>query len=300
MRRPRHLAPALAASMALAACAPGGPSSPAADETLGVVASTNVYGDIAATIGGDAVAVTSIVSEPSQDPHSYEGDTRSVLSVSEADVVIENGGGYDDFIDRMLASGDSDPVVLNAVDIAGYAAAAGAEPNEHVWYDVVTMSALADEIAAALGDADAANADTYARNAEAFDEELTALVGQQEALRRRHAGEPVGITEPVPVYLLEAIGLDIVTPEAFSEAIEEGDDVSVAVLQETLRQYRDHEVEALVLNEQTSGPITDQVGAAAEEAGVPVVPVTETLPEGETYLSWMKANLDSIGSALEQ
>jgi len=286
MRRPRHLAPALAASMALAACAPGGPSSPAADETLGVVASTNVYGDIAATIGGDAVAVTSIVSEPSQDPHSYEGDTRNVLSVSEADVVIENGGGYDDFIDRMLASDDSDPVVLNAVDIAGYAAVAGAEPNEHVWYGVVTMSELADEIAAALGDADAANADTYARNAEAFDEELTALVGQQEALRRRHAGEPVGITEPVPVYLLEAI--------------EEGDDVSVAVLQETLRQYRDHEVEALVLNEQTRGPITDQVGAAAEEAGVPVVPVTETLPEGETYLSWMKSNLDSIGSALEQ
>ena len=112
------------------------------------------------------------------------------------------------------------------------------------------------------------------------------------------AGEGVAITEPVPLYLLDAIGLDNRTPEKFSEAIESGNDVSPVVLQETLRLFTDRQVRLLAYNEQTSGAETTRVLAAAKQADIPVVPVTETLPSGKDYLSWMNANLDAVAGAL--
>lgn len=116
--------------------------------------------------------------------------------------------------------------------------------------------------------------------------------------KSEHDGEAVAITEPVPLYMTEAAGLVNKTPEEFSEAIEEGDDVPARTMQETLALFSDQQVEALIYNEQTSGPQTEQVQQAAKSAGIPVVPVTETLPGGEDYVSWMTANLDALSSAL--
>lgn len=266
-----------------------------------VVASTNVYGDITEQIGGDKVDVTSIISDPDQDPHSYEASTQNQLALSKAKVVIENGGGYDDFVDRMLkSSGNSGAQKINAVQVSGKTAPKGEELNEHVWYDFPTVAKLADRIAAALGEADSANAATYTKNAEAFKEKLTALETKEADIKKAHAGEGIGVTEPVPLYLTEAAGLENKTPDAFSEAIEEGDDVSPKTLQETLKLYSDKKVKALVHNEQTSGPQTDKVKKAAEDAGIPVVPVTETLPEGKDYLGWMTANVDALAAALNK
>src|SRR3990170_6823756 len=110
--------------------------SPAAASAIPVVASTNVYGDIVEQIGGGKVKVTSVISDPDQDPHSYEANTQNQLALSKAKVVVENGGGYDDFIDRMLKSSDnSSAEVINAVKVSGKTAPAGGELNEHVWYD---------------------------------------------------------------------------------------------------------------------------------------------------------------------
>ncbi|NED87290.1 ABC transporter substrate-binding protein, partial [Streptomyces sp. SID11233] len=115
---------------------------------------------------------------------------------------------------------------------------------------------------------------------------------------KAHGGEAIGITEPVPLYMTEAAGLVNKTPEDFSEAIEEGDDVSPKVLRDTLALYQDKKVAALVYNSQTSGPQTEKVADAAKSAGVPEVPVTETLPKGEDYLTWMGATIDSLADAL--
>ena len=136
----------------LAACssgsdsaAPGGAASPARE--VSVVASTNVYGDIVTQIAGSAVKVTSIISDPDQDPHSYEADAATQLALSKADVVIENGGGYDDFIDSMLKGSTNTAVkLINAVTLSGKTALAGGELNEHVWYDVPTVRKLSDAI----------------------------------------------------------------------------------------------------------------------------------------------------------
>ncbi|WUD77146.1 zinc ABC transporter substrate-binding protein [Streptomyces sp. NBC_00510] len=265
-----------------------------------VVASTNVYGDIVERIGGDRVDVTSIISDPDQDPHSFEADTRNQLALSKAKVVVENGGGYDDFVDRMLGSGNASADVINAVEVSGRTAPAGGELNEHVWYDFPSVSKIADRIADALGKADPDHAGTFTENSAAFKKSLSSLESKEAALKSAHDGEGVAITEPVPVYLLEASGLANRTPEEFSEAIEEGDDVSAKVLKATLDLFSGKRVKALVYNEQTSGAPTEKVKSAAEAAGVPVVPVTETLPEGKDYLTWMSDNVDALADALNK
>ncbi|WP_406141987.1 metal ABC transporter solute-binding protein, Zn/Mn family [Streptomyces sp. NBC_01089] len=264
-----------------------------------VVASTNVYGDITEQIGGDKVNVTSIISNPDQDPHSFEANTQNQLALSKAKVVIENGGGYDDFIDRMLKSSNNSSVeLINAVQVSGKTAPEGGELNEHVWYDFPAVSKIVDRIAAALGKADPSDAATFSRNAGTFKDKLAGLEAKEADIKKAHSGDGIGITEPVPLYLTEASGLVNKTPDAFSEAIEEGDDVSPKVLQETLKLYSAKQVKALVYNAQTSGPQTEKVKDAAKAGDIPVVPVTETLPKGKDYLGWMTANVDALAAAL--
>lgn len=266
-----------------------------------VVASTNVWGDIASVVGGDHVEVTSLISNPDADPHEYEASTRNQLALSKAAVVLENGGGYDDFMERMLTSAkNTSATVLNAVDISGLTATDGEELNEHVWYDFPTVQKVVDAIAQALGKADAAHADTFTANATALKAEIDALIGTEAELKTAHAGKGVAITEPVPLYMLDAIGLVNRTPAEFSEAIEEGNDVPADVLRETVALFDDKAVDLLAYNEQTSGPQTEAVLKAAQDNGIPEVGVTETLPKGKDYLTWMQANLDAIGGALSR
>ncbi|TCC35292.1 ABC transporter substrate-binding protein [Kribbella capetownensis] len=264
-----------------------------------VVASTNVYGDIVKQIAGDKVEVTSIISDPDQDPHSYEANTQTQLSLSKAKVVIENGGGYDDFMDKMLKSaGNTSAKVLNVVDISGQKAPAGGELNEHVWYDFPSMEKLAAQLATTLSEVDSANGSTYSANAAAFTEKVRQLEATEASIKATSNSAGAAITEPVPVYLLTACGLVNKTPEEFSEAIEEGTDVPAAVLQETLGLFSSKQVKLLAYNEQTSGPETQKVVDAAKAKNVAVVPVTETLPTGKDYLGWMTGNLEAIRSAL--
>ncbi|GAA2313928.1 zinc ABC transporter substrate-binding protein [Actinomadura luteofluorescens] len=283
---------------ALGASACGSSSGAGAAETVPVVASTNVYGDIARQIGGDRVKVTSFISDPAQDPHSFEAGTRTRLALSKAGVVIENGGGYDDFMETLLRGSGSKARVLNAVQISGKTAPKGGELNEHVWYDLPSVALLADRISAALAEAAPEDARTFSSNAAAFKARLKALEEKVAAVRAAHAGDGVAVTEPVPVYLLEAAGLVDRTPEEFAEAVEEGDDVPPRALRDTLALLTDGKVRALVANVQTSGPQTDKVRKAAAGAGVPVVPVTETLPAGRDYVAWMDGTIAALQRAL--
>lgn len=263
-----------------------------------MVASTNVYADIVEAIGGDRVGVTAFITDPSQDPHSYESNAQNVLAVKHAALVVENGGGYDDFMNRLVTATGSTATVLDVVTISGRATVDRAVLNEHVWYDVPSVARLAASVVEALSRLDPADSATFSARGETYVHQLAALEAREAATKKAHAGAAVAITEPVPLYLLTAQGLVNKTPPAFSEAIEEGTDVSPLVLRDTLALFTSKQVSALVYNEQTSGPITEQVKKAAHENGVAIVAVTETLPKGTTYLSWMAANIDAIDSAL--
>jgi zinc/manganese transport system substrate-binding protein len=300
---------ALAGAVVLSACSAGSQvsgmpsaSSPAGASTpVSVVASTNVYGDIAKTVGGSAVTVNSIIDSPDRDPHEYQADAQTKLALSKAQVVIENGGGYDDFVDVMLESASSRSTVINVVDLSGRSRhPAGAEFNEHVWYDIATVKRLTTQLATDLSAAAPEQAATIKANAAAFNSRLSRLQQQEAAIKTEHAGDPVAITEPVPLYLLQAAGLINKTPDKFSEAIEEDTDVPPAILKQTEDLFDKHQVKLLAYNEQTTGPQTEAVLAAARRNNIPVIPLTETLPTGQTYVSWMQANLVAISAALSQ
>lgn len=298
--------PALAAAAALALTLAGcstDTSARASDATSGpvtVVASTNVYGDIARQVGGDLVSVTSIIDDPDKDPHEYEADARNQLSLSKARIVIENGAGYDDFIDTMLKSaGANEATVLNAADLSGYdQKPADGEFNEHLWYDFPTIEKLTASLVGALSKAQPASAETFAANGKAFTAKLAVLEATEASLKAKYAGTGAAITEPVPLYLLDAMGLENKTPEKFSEAIEADTDVAPSVLKATLGLYSSHAVAVLAYNAQTTGAQTEAVLKAAQKNDIPVVAVTETMPAGKNYISWMTANLDALSAAL--
>ena len=323
MRRPaaaRSSAAALAGlCLLLSACSPEAeaPSDAAADG-INVVASTNVYGDIAKAIGGDKVAVTAIITRTSQDPHSYEATAQDRLAVSKADLVIENGGGYDDFLHTLAEDSNLDAGnVLNAVELSGLAhpeeeaaetSAAPAEDehahdhgefNEHVWYSLHAMEQFAGDIAARLGELDPASAQAFEANAAEFTSTLEELHEKLDAIKAASAGAQVAVTEPVPLYLLEDAGLVNATPEDYTAAIEEGSDVPPAVLKAATDLIASKSVTLLAYNQQTEGPQTQSLKAAADAAGVPVVDFNETLPEGKTYVQWMTENVDKISHVLE-
>jgi zinc/manganese transport system substrate-binding protein len=302
-------------SLALAACAPEGSTGPASggtgDGRISVVASTNVYGDIASAVGGDAVKVTSLITSEAQDPHSYEASARDKLAVAHADLVIGNGGGYDSFLPVLLDGTDKDPAaVISAVELSGLesgAASGGAGDaaadhghagfNEHVWYDLATAGKVADAVAAKLAVLDKEHASAFQRNAAAFRGQLAGLEADRGALARKVSGEAVAATDPVPLYLFQALGLENLTPEDFMEAAEEGDDAPPAALQQTMDLVESKSVRFLAWNEQTEGPQTRLVRSAAQKAGIAAVGFSETLPAGTHYLDWMRTNLQNIAAA---
>ncbi|MGN6128022.1 MAG: metal ABC transporter solute-binding protein, Zn/Mn family [Humibacter sp.] len=293
---------AAAAALALAGCSAAGTESASSHSTSGpiaVVASTNVWGDIAKDIGGDRVAVTSIIDDPTKDPHDYQASARNQLAISQAQLVVTNGGGYDDFVTTMIKSAGTSPTELNAATISGYDQNPSTGSfNEHLWYDFPTVDKVAQTLAAAYSKARPADAATFQANEKKFEASVAKLAATEAQLKQKYAGKGAAITEPVPLYMLNAIGLVNKTPQKFSEAIENGTDVAPALLEQTLGLFSSHAVALLAYNEQTTGPQTQQVLTAAKSDGVPVVPVTETLPSGKTYLTWMAANLDNIGAAL--
>jgi len=290
------VAGAIALGMALAGCSGSAYDPPAG---VRVVASTNVYGSLAETIGGPQAIVTSIIDDPAKDPHDYQADGRTQLAISRAQIVIENGGGYDDFVDTMLsASGNTKVSLINAVKLSGYDSTVRGF-NEHMFYDLATMRKVVDALVADFTTADRSHAALFAQRGAALQQKLVTLQTSELNLSGATAGIGVAITEPVPNYLLAALGMKIVTPIAFSEAIDQSTDVPAAVLQQTLATLTSGEAHLLVYNVQTSGPQTDAVLAAAKRAGIPAVPVSETLPPGFDYVTWQKGVLATIAQALQ-
>ncbi len=298
LRRPFRL---LAGSIALllsgcAAAAP--PPPPAAGQPLSVVASTNVWAAVAQAVGGEQVTVTSILTDPSADPHSFEASPRVKLAMSSAALVIVNGGGYDDWAVDTVSAIEPRPRVLDAVETSGLDSASP-DFNEHVFYDLDAVAAVAQAIAKELGAAAPEQLKTFTANADALGHGLAALQADVRALGAAHPGINVLATEPLPGYLIRLFGFTDVTPAGFSAAVEADVEVSVKDLNTTSELISAGTVRLFFSNTQTAGPVTDQLVATARAVGVPVVGVTETLPEGTAdYLTWMRSTLDSVAAAL--
>jgi zinc/manganese transport system substrate-binding protein len=296
MRASFAAATAVAVAIAVAGCSRQESSQPDHGGAPTVVASTDVWGSVASAVSGDNATVTSILDSAVDDPHSYEATPANAAAIADASLVVFNGGDYDHWVDDVLANNPDVPTV----DAYSLLPNPAPHANEHVFYDPATAKAVAAQIADRLSTIDAVAADTYRANAAEFARKADAILTLEQGIGRAHPGASVVATEPVAHYLLANAGITDKTPEGFANAIEEDTDPSPADLAAMLDLISTRQVSALLYNPQTETAVTKQLQDAAARASIPVVTVTETLPDGTDYLTWQRQTAEQLASQLDK
>jgi zinc/manganese transport system substrate-binding protein len=288
-----------ALTAATVALAMGGGAAAGASTTAAVrvVAAENFWGNITSQLGGHDVTVTSLITNPNADPHLFETDAADAATLAAAQVVIENGGGYDTWMSSLLGADGGSPRVVNAATVLHIT---GSDPNPHLWYDIPRVPAVAAAIAAALEKAAPQDAATFKSNLATFDTSLAPLKATLSTMRAHFHNAPVAYTERVPGYALAVAGLDVKTPTSFARAVEDGVDPGPADTLAMQRLIDHHGINVLLYNVQTVTPVTAQMRALARQYGIPVVGVSETMPTGAaTYQQWQLSQLTKLLHALE-
>ncbi len=261
---------------------------------LRVVAAENVYGDIAAQIGGDAVSVVSVLNNPAQDPHEFEASASVARAVADADLVIYNGANYDPWMAKLLAASKSD---RRKVIVASELNHLPVGDNPHLWYELAIVLAVADAVTTDLANTDASGADGYKLRTKMLHDAVTPVAEKAAAMRRKYDGIAITATEPVFDLMARHIGLEI-RNVAFARAVMNDTEPSardVAAFEDDLKNHR---VKALLYNTQSGGALSQRMKAIAEAAEIPVVGVSETEPPGVHYQEWMMMQLNALDAAL--
>jgi zinc/manganese transport system substrate-binding protein len=296
---PILVAAAVATGALLSAC---GPSAPASGPSgfVEVAAVENVWGSIAAQIGGEHVHVVSVVSNPDTDPHSYEPTPQDARAIADAQYVILNGAGYDAWAQKLVDANGAAPgrITMSVADLAGRKQG----DNPHMWYSPAIVMRVVAQIGSDLDQLDPADQGYF--SSRLFQFTSGALAGYDQlrsAIHTRYAGTPVGATESVFVDLAADLGLDLRTPSAFMKAVSEGEDPAAQDRSTVDAQISGHQIRVLVVNSQNSTPDVQRLIDAAGAAHIPVVPVTETLtPATATFQDWQVAQLTALQKALVQ
>jgi zinc/manganese transport system substrate-binding protein len=282
-----------AAFAAFAFLAAGTLVCPAADR-IAVVAAENFYGDVARQIGGDRVAVSSIMSNPNQDPHLFEVSPAIARQLAGAQIVIYNGADYDPWMGKLLAASPRPSrVVIVAADLVRKKAG----DNPHLWYDPATMPAVASAVAAALAKADPAHADEYAARLKTFVASLAPINEKVAALRAKFAGIAVTATEPVFGYMADALKLKM-RNDRLQLAIMNDTEPSARDVAAFERDLKTHKVRVLFYNKQAANKLVEHLVDVARASNVPVVGVTETCPPDMTFQEWIQSELDATEHAM--
>jgi zinc/manganese transport system substrate-binding protein len=264
-------------------------------DSVNIVASTDVWGSVASAVAGQHASVKSVETGASADPHSFEATPADIAEISDASLLVYNGGGYDHWVDDVLAS---DPEI-DAVDAYSLRGTQGRD-NEHVFYDLGIAKAVAEEIAKRLAAIDSAHADEYRSNATQFGKQADDIAASERAIGNAHPSDSVVATEPVAYYLLRNAGIADRTPPGFASAVEEGDDPAPADVAAMLDLINSHQVSVLLFNPQTETAATKQIEDAAQRASLPVVTVTETLPQGMDYLTWQRDTVEQLAAQFDK
>ena len=266
----------------------------AAEGQIAVVAAENFYGDIARQIGGDRVAVVSIMNNPDQDPHLFETTPSIVRQLAAAQIVILNGANYDPWMDKLLAATPrTGRMVISAAQLTGRKPG----DNPHLWYDPVTMPAVATALAEALAKADSAHALDYTARLKTTLAALGRITQRVAQLKAKHAGTAVTATEPVFGPMAEALGLTM-RNQRFQLAMMNDTEPSARDMAAFESDLKERKVKVLIYNSQVSEKLTERLRDIAYKAKVPVVGVTETMPANTSFQDWVLSELDALDKAL--
>jgi zinc/manganese transport system substrate-binding protein len=281
------------------ACSSGSGPAAAADSTASIVAvgAENEYANVIGQIGGKYVHVTAIESNPNTDPHSFEASASVAQVVGSAQLVVQNGLGYDTFMNKIEAAApNAKRKVIDAQSLLGLPAST---PNPHLWYDPTTMPAVAKEVAKDLSALQPAHAAYFTANATSFDHALQPWLQAIAKFKAAFPAAAVATTEPVSDYMLRAAGTRNLTPFAFQADIMNGVDPSPQYVSLQNSLFTKHKVKVFVYNQQVTDSLTQSFLATARKAGIPVVGVYETMPTpGYDYQSWMLAEVNALQKAL--
>jgi len=264
------------------------------ESKIAVVAAENFYGDVARQIGGDRVAVTSIMNSPDQDPHLFETTPGIARQIAGAQIAIVNGADYDPWMEKLLSAA---PQPNRKVIVAAELVHRQAGDNPHLWYDPATMPAVAKALAMALSAADAAHKNDYAARLATFLGSLKPLDDKIAAIRGKYAGTAVTASEPVFGYMASALGLKM-RNERFQLAVMNDTEPSARDTAAMEADLKGRKVKVFFYNNQVTDPLTERLLKIANAANVPVVGVSETQPAGKSFTAWMLTQLDATEKAL--
>ena len=281
----------------LASACSSAASSPDPGGKVVAVGAENEYANVISQVGGKYVKVSAIMSNPNTDPHTFEASASVAREVSAAQLVVQNGVGYDTFMNAIEnAAPSSSRKVIVVQDLLGLPAGT---PNPHLWYKPSTMPAVANAIAADLAAIQPAHASYFKANAASFIASLTAWDNAIAAFKATYPNTPVATTEPVADYMLQAAGADNLTPFAFQADIMNGTDPSAQDVAVERNLFTQHKVTAFLYNQQVTDSLTESFISLAQQNGVPVVGVYETMPvPGYDYQSWMLAEVQALQKAV--
>jgi len=265
-----------------------------ARDAIDIVAAENFYADVARQIAGSHASVSSIMSNPDQDPHLFEASPAVSRLLSGAALVVYNGADYDPWMPKLLTAARSPTRQVIVVADLGRRKPGD---NPHIWYDPPTMPAYATVLAAALGEWDPANSKEYRQNLDAFLMSLHRVDAKITELRQRYKGAPVTATEPVFGYMATALGF-VMRNERFQSAVMNNTEPRASDIAAFENDLRNGAVRLLLYNSQATAPMAERLKAIAVRARVPIVGVTETEPANRRYQDWMLEELDAVGHAL--
>ena len=291
------LASACSSSSSSSAAAGGGSAAAASAAKITAIGAENEYADVIAQVGGKYVQASSIMSNPNTDPHTFEASPAVAREISSAKLIVQNGVGYDNWATTIenAAPGDGREVI-SVQQLLGLP---DSTPNPHLWYDPATMPKVANAIAADLGQIDPAHASYYKANAARFAASLGAWNTAIAAFKAAHPGTPVATTEPVADYMLQAAGADNLTPFTFQADIMNGTDPSPQDAATENSLFTQHKVKVFLYNQQVTDSLTESFIKLADENGIPVIGVYETMPTpGFDYQSWMLAEVNALRKAV--
>jgi zinc/manganese transport system substrate-binding protein len=293
----KALVTAALVSTVLTACgAP--PTGSGSGQTLQVIAGENFWGSIAAQLGGSRVSVTSIVNNPNTDPHEYESSATDARAFATADYVILNGAGYDDWGQKLLSANPSSTrKVFTVADLLNKKAG----DNPHFWYNPEWVDRVADRITTAYQALDSADSAYFSQQREAFRNALKPYHDAIAHIKSSFSGVPVGSTESIFVYMAQALGVTLISPPEFMQAISEGTDPPAQTVAAFQNQVSNHLIKVLVYNTQTSTPITDNLKQLAAKNSIPIVGISETVePATASFQGWQVKQLNSLQAALSR
>lgn len=277
----------------------GGSGSAASGKVITAAASINAWGSILEQLGGTHVKTTSIITSPDTDPHDYEPTPADARVIAGAALFVQNGIGYDSWAAKAVAANpDPDRTVITVGDLVGVKEGG----NPHQWYSPASVEKVADEITADLKKADPGDAAYFDAQRKTFEDTGLAQYHQLiNDIKSTYAKAPVGASESIFSPLAEALGLDLVTPPSFLQAISEGIDPSASDKATIDRQIAQKKIKIYVFNSQNATPDVSAQVSAAKTQRIPVATVTETLsPKGATFQDWQSAQLQAIATALAQ